>query len=182
MWAEGEITRIILSRVIDMADVKANVNEKAIKDKIENLVDDSVMIEIHTLFAKMIDPWVPKNEGILSQTLQITSEFVRYYAPYAHYQYVGEVYSPNIPVYEGGNIVGWFSPPGKKKHPTGRPLGKPGQLTDSQGNVIWTFGYNREQHPLATSHWDKVAMQSQLEIFERQVKDILARRAKQLYG
>lgn len=40
----------------------------------------------------------------------------------------------------------------------------------------------RTIHPLATSHWDKVAMQTQRDSFVRQVQRILKRRARQLYG
>ena len=44
--------------------------------------------------------------------------------PYAHYQYMGEVYGPNIPIIdpETGVLMGWFSPPGRPKHPTGEKL------------------------------------------------------------
>lgn len=45
------------------------------------------------------------------------------------------------------------------------------------------YAYHKEVHPLATSHWDKVAMeQGGLEILENRVKDILIARAKELYG
>ena len=44
--------------------------------------------------------------------------------PYAHYQAKGEVYGPNIPIYDddSGIPTGYWSPPGKKKHPTGDKL------------------------------------------------------------
>ena len=45
-----------------------------------------------------------------------------YSAPYARYLYYGEIYGPNIPIFEGGELAGWRSPKGKKKHPTGRKL------------------------------------------------------------
>ena len=39
-------------------------------------------------------------------------------------EYYGEVYGPNIPVFEddSGVPTRFFSPPGQKKHPTGREL------------------------------------------------------------
>jgi hypothetical protein len=40
--------------------------------------------------------------------------------PYAHYQYKGEIWGPNIPVRSNGNIVRYYSPP--RKYPTGRPM------------------------------------------------------------
>lgn len=42
--------------------------------------------------------------------------------------------------------------------------------------------YHKEVHPLATDHWDQVAMETEMEAFEEKVKDILIARAMQLYG
>lgn len=42
--------------------------------------------------------------------------------------------------------------------------------------------YCKEFHPLATSHWDEVAMETEFDNFALQVKDILIERAKELYG
>lgn len=42
--------------------------------------------------------------------------------------------------------------------------------------------YTKTVHPLATSHWDEVAMQTELPVFEEKVKQILIERAKELYG
>lgn len=58
--------------------------------------------------------------------------------PYAHYQYLGIVYGPNIPILEpeSGVLLGFFSPPGLPKHPTDRAL-----------------TYDTSQNPLAGSHW-----------------------------
>lgn len=66
-----------------------SVDEDSIKRKIESLIDDRTMLYIHNLFAKTIDPWVPMLEGALHTSIQITSQYVRYYQPYAHYQYIG---------------------------------------------------------------------------------------------
>lgn len=53
-------------------------------------------LEVHNIFAKLIDPWVPFLEGPLSQSglANVTPEYVRYGGsdvgvPYAHYQYNG---------------------------------------------------------------------------------------------
>lgn len=42
--------------------------------------------------------------------------------------------------------------------------------------------YFKEIHPLATSHWDKVAMETQLPVLKERVLEILRQRAKELYG
>lgn len=54
----------------------------------------------------------------------IGSGVITYPGPYAHYMYYGEVYGPNIPVErdEDGNVLQWRSPPGQRKHPTGRSI------------------------------------------------------------
>ena len=56
--------------------------------------------------------------------------------PYAHYQYMGIVYGPNIPIMQDGILMGWFSPPGRPKYPTDREL-----------------TYDTERKPLAGSYW-----------------------------
>lgn len=69
---------------------------------------------------------------------EIGSGMVVWNTPYARYQYYGEVYGPNIPDMdpETGMIFGWWSPPGRPKHPTGRKL-----------------TYDMAQNPDAGSFW-----------------------------
>ena len=66
------------------------VDEVALEHTVEQLIDDKLMLQIHNLFAKMCDPYVPFLEGPLSQTIEIEPTGVRYTQPYAHYQYHGE--------------------------------------------------------------------------------------------
>lgn len=71
------------------------------------------------------DPLIPFQQGALRNSVNypqgIYGGEIEYNTPYAHYQYEGEVYGPNIPIKDAeGNITGWYSPP--KKNPTGRPL------------------------------------------------------------
>lgn len=86
-------------------------------------------------------PYVPWETGSLARSpylmTDIGSGVVVYPGPYAHYQYYGEVYGPNIPVFEDDSEEpSWFSRPGEKKHPTGRQL-----------------QYNDDLNPLAGSFW-----------------------------
>ena len=132
--------------------------------------DDTTMLEVYNTLARRCDPYVPMAEGNLSQSVfaQVTPEYIQYgneSVPYAHYQYTGEVYGPNIPIIENGIIVGWFSPKNKPKHPTGRPI-----------------NYSTEMHPKATSHWDQAMMRDEGEEFCKDVENILTRRAQELYG
>lgn len=82
---------------------------------------DKTVIDYNLQYA----PW---ESGSLAKSAygatQIGSGKVIYPGPYAHYQYYGEVYGPNIPVFEddSGIPTKFFSPKGQKKHPTGRSL------------------------------------------------------------
>lgn len=71
------------------------------------------------------DPLIPFQQGALRNSVNypqgIYGGEIEYNTPYAHYQYEGIVYGPNIPIKDAeGNIIGWYSPP--KKNPTGRQL------------------------------------------------------------
>ena len=86
-------------------------------------------------------PYVPASPNrILENSAQLSTEIgsglVVYNTPYAHFQDEGIVYSPNIPIYDGGVLVGFFSPPGRRKYPTDREL-----------------TYDKAQNPLAGSHF-----------------------------
>lgn len=70
-------------------DFTIDIDENSIVNKVENLIDESTMLEIHNLFAKLINPWVPYLEGPLSQNIEVTPEYVRYLQIYANYQYWG---------------------------------------------------------------------------------------------
>ena len=42
--------------------------------------------------------------------------------------------------------------------------------------------YHKEYHPLATSHWDEVALQTQMPVLVARVQELLAQRAREMYG
>lgn len=86
--------------------------------------------------------YVPWETGLLGKSAYaataIGSGTVVYPGPYAHYQYFGEVYGPNIPIFDDDTDEpsGWFSPPGQTKNPTGRDL-----------------QYKTDTNPLAGPYW-----------------------------
>ena len=163
--------------------IDVDIDERKLTEAFEKLKDDKVMYEVHNLFAKMMNDYVPMYQGVLSQQYFIDQHAVYYPAPYAHYMYVGEVYGPNYPIKEGGEVVGYFTNPyGKKapiieggvivgwyspphKHPMGREI-----------------QYNKEMHPKASKEWDKAMMNEKGDEFLEKVKDILMQRCKELYG
>lgn len=71
------------------------------------------------------EPLVPFQQGALRGSMWypdgISGGVIEWNTPYAHYQYAGEVYGPNIPIKDAdGNLTGWWSPPDKE--PTGSPI------------------------------------------------------------
>lgn len=74
------------------------------------------------------DPKVPFRTGVLKDSALtasiIGSGIIVYATPYARYLYYGEVMGPNIPIRDkaSGTITGFWSPPGRPKHLTGRKL------------------------------------------------------------
>ena len=104
--------------------------------KVQQVIDNAVIT-----WCKM---YCPFDTGTLSRSpltaTQIGSGQVVYSTPYARYLYYGEVYGPNIPVFEDGATepTRWFSPKGKKKHPTGRQL---------------DFSKSQAKNKLAGSYW-----------------------------
>ena len=107
--------------------------------------------------------YCPMDSGTLSQSpysvTVIGSGTVVYPGPYAHYQYYGEVYGPNIPIFEDNSGVPtrFVSPRGKKKHPTGR------QLT-----------YRTDRNPLAGSFWFERMKADHLDDILREAKAVAA--------
>ncbi|MGF7145298.1 hypothetical protein HNQ56_003739 [Anaerotaenia torta] len=75
---------------------------------------------------RLMAPYTPFLNGELeksaTQSTIIGSGEVKQDTPYARYQYYGEIYGPSFPIYENGQLAGFRSPKGLKKHPTGRPL------------------------------------------------------------
>ena len=89
---------------------------------------------------RLMVPYTPMRNGVLMESVKlgtvIGSGELRYLSPYARYLYYGEVYGPNIPIFEGEQLVCFFSPPGQKKHPMG-----------------YEMEYSTAQHPKAGKLW-----------------------------
>ena len=104
---------------------------------------------------------MPADNLVLAQNIDITADencgHVTYNSPYAHYQYIGEVYGPNYPLMDGGEIMGFYSPP--HKTPTGGKL-----------------KYSKFRHPLATDHWDKAMMTARKDDLTRSYEEYLRSR------
>lgn len=119
-------------------DVSSSINAAAIRRKVDS--DSAFWTFAATEWLRLYKPYVPFDTGTLANTVTITPGCIEHTAPYAHYQYTGEVYGPNIPITESGRVVGYYSPP--RKSPTGRAL-----------------TYHR--NPRASKEWDKAAEPTQ---------------------
>lgn len=109
---------------------------------------------IDTSALRYSEMYMPMDSGSLIKrsyaATVIGSGRIVFPGPYAHYLYHGEVYGPNIPIFDddSGIPTSYWSP--KKKYPTGREL-----------NI------KIDKNPHATSHWWDVAKANHLkDIFE----------------
>lgn len=116
------------------------------KELLQMLNDDRIKTNINLRIKNDINRFVPKKSGHLRRSARVTPDAIVWSTPYAHYQYMGEVYGPNHPIIRNRTIVGWYSTPGRKKEPTGRELGVPGYW------MGWRFGYTT---PGTHHHWDQ---------------------------
>lgn len=124
---------------MEVAEININVPGHVAKAQGEKLWTFAAT-EWHRLYR----PYVPFKEGALYGTVNITGGHcegvIEHTVPYAHYAYEGLVYGPNIPIMQGGAVVGFFSPVAPK-HPTGRMLQFSG---------------------MGSRHWDEAARPTQL--------------------
>ena len=144
--------------------IKISIDDAAIVNKIDRLCKDKeTMLLVHNELARYCDPYVPMQSGILATAKEVTADGVRYTSPYAHYQYTGIVYGPNIPIMRDGMIVGWFSRPNEPKTPTDK-------------HIV----YSTEMHPLASARWDEAMMRDRGDEFKQQIVDILKYKASKI--
>lgn len=128
--------------------------------------------EVHKEIGEYVQDFVPMDSGQLRNSMHYTANSVTWDTPYARYQYEGEVWGPNKPIFSGNTIVGWEDKPLSTRHPTGRELGKPGYWKG------WKFGYKT---PGTTHHWWEEALQKKgMRGYTNRVTAILKRRARRL--
>ena len=97
--------------------------------------------------------YVPEEHGGLKASGYVKPSEIGWSAPYAHYQYEGEIYEVNKPITVEGSIVGWRSPKGVgTKVPSGRELGVSGYWKG------WRFGYTK---PGTGHHWFRTAWEKE---------------------
>ena len=104
----------------------------AIQQKLSYLLDDpEVQKSVTEIVRDAMNNFVPRATGNLASHTKITDDEIVWTEPYAHYQYVGEVYGPNFlvrdadgnPVLDDDGKLMWRSPRGEgSKFATGRSI------------------------------------------------------------
>lgn len=136
-------------KIIQPQDMKVNMPNGSLEikwdksfGKITEQKLDKAQRFIDSECIRLMAPYTPRRNGVLEQSAKlgtvIGSGEIKQIAPYARYLYYGKVYGPNIPIFENGELIGFFSPKGKAKHPTGAKL-----------------KYDKTKHPKAGSFWFK---------------------------
>ena len=135
------------------------------------LNDEQIRQGINQIIGDRANKYVPMESGALRESMRVDSDAIHWGEglDYARYQYGGEVYGPNRPITYQGRIVGWYSPAGVKKSPTGRTLGVPGMWKG------WKFGYKT---PGTTHHWIDEMLQNERRAMNVQITAYLKREAR----
>ena len=117
--------------------LKLDLNEPKIIAKVKS--DQFGNFVAHE-WKRLINPYTPRDTGIMEQTAKIHPWEIHYIQPYSAYQYYGEVYvDPQTGAAGFLTDEGWKSRKGVKKVPSGRPL------------------QYQKNNPYATDHWDEKA-------------------------
>ena len=119
-------------------NIKVELNTAKIENKVTN---DNFGRFAAQQWKRIIDPYVPRNYGILEQNVDILPFALHYKEPYAHYQYEGILYVDsdyNVGAFYSPYYVFW-SRPNVTKEPSQRKL------------------KYQKNNPYSTDHWDKAA-------------------------
>lgn len=117
--------------------LKVDLNERGILNKVTN---DRFGTFVANEWKRLIDPYTPKDTGIMQMSAWVEPWTIEYPQPYAAYVYYGEKYvDPKYGVSGFLGSEGWFSRPGVKKIPSGKNL------------------KYQKNNPYATDHWDEKA-------------------------
>ncbi len=111
---------------------RIDLNEPQIIKKVTN---DRFGLFVSNEWKRLIDPYTPRDNGLMMQTAHKRPFEIEYIQPWSHYVYEGILYvDPNT----GSSWAGF----GVEKIPTGKPL-------DYQ-----------KKNPYSTDHWDVKAAQA----------------------
>ena len=166
-----------------MAPLRPTVLQRKLLVIINN---KEAMREAHRILGIRCNEFVPQKNGELRTSMRAYPQSVRWEAPYARYQYEGEVYGPNYVgwIGKGPNDWEWRSP--ETRYPTGRMMGKSGiarlkpkfGLEFNKNPILVKFGYTT---PNTGHHWFDTAMKNGgLRAYSLSVTAMLKQKARKL--
>lgn len=124
--------------------------------------DDKGRLFLANEAKRLMDPYVPARNLVLAQNVRVYVEgdngVVEYLSPYAHYQFIGELYvdpETGKGAFTDGEGNFW-SRPGVAKVPSGRKL-----------------DYDTFRHPLATSHWDQAMKTARIDDLMQEYQEFI---------
>lgn len=156
-----------------------------LQNKLLNVIGNrTVQYGVNEKLLEAITPYVPMRSGALRESGHATPKYISWNTKYAHYQYEGDVYGPNLPGINEGEPA-WLSR--HTKQPIGRKLGEYGSAllypkweivngefykSHSKNPVLYTFGYSTSG---TTHHWldemwknDRVSVQLKITNYLKQ--------------
>lgn len=91
--------------------VTVDINPDKILDRLGMGTSNTARRFLASEVVRLCDPYVPFRQGTLKNGVVIAPDgsAITYPGPYAHYQYIGKVMGPNIPIKKGGMLVGFYS-------------------------------------------------------------------------
>lgn len=122
--------------------VRVEIDRRAVAGHVQRLRRAAILGASEQALADC-NAYVPLDSGALRGSSLTHSDAAGgrlvWSTPYARYQFAGEVYGPNYPIFDGGGApAGFYSP--RVKRPTGRRL-----------------RYRRSKNPNASARWTEVA-------------------------
>jgi len=104
------------------------------RSMIKKINNPAVLKDINQHILDEATHYVPARSGALRRSGYATSQTIGWRTPYAHYQYQGEVWGPNLPGWIGNKGV--FRSP-RHKYPTGEMLGATPGMTWLPARFVW---------------------------------------------
>lgn len=167
--ADYPSVRVKVSKFVTPTDLQRKL--------LEIIGNDRVKRGVNQIIGERANEYVPMESGALRESMKVGPNTITWGQglDYARYQYGGEVYAPNYPITVGRKdnkmVVGWRTPPGTTKYPTGRELGVPGEWHG------WKFGYTT---PGTHHHWIAEMLNNEQRAMNVQITAYLKRAAKEL--
>lgn len=166
--------------MVSLEYVEAGYSRKT-EQLLNMLSSDSIILtNINQIIGDALNQFVPMKTGALRRSMYADSTGIHWSTPYAHYQYEGIVYGPNLAGWING-VAGFRSP--VVKSPTGRMLGTSGsailrptfvktnkgtrRANSDDPDISWTFGYTT---PGTSSKWSKFYVANQWNLGSGSIK------------